>query len=1058
MEALTHIGRYLISQSWQIVLLTLIIAMASFALRNKSAHVRYLLWLIILAKCLVPPLLTVPVAVLPTESPVETTLLAPFYQPVMDLAPSHALPMRPVLESTPMAETGPVMAEQSHKPTLPQLALYQWVTLIWILGVVLYGLFALCQAVWSSLWLHKRRRELPRDLALHLQKIFADLDINVSPKLWLVKGIAQPFVWGLWRGSIYLPMEFAKIHGHSQRQDILIHELNHVRRYDALVNLLQIFAQTLFWFHPLTWWANHRIRIEREKCCDETTIAWLGTRAKDYGQTIVNTIITEYESTRPAPSLAIAGPLKSIEERIRSLMKPGKRFYRRPSVVVVMIVLAFALMTVPTALVLTVHAATEIDMVPPHTAASQGDIAAVEHWLAQGGDVNTKNEAGETLLRIALRKGHQDIIQLLEKHGADINAEIQNDPSLIRRVATDGNHEVADLLISRGADTSHVYVASYLGKLDQVKEYIESGSQQVSMSDKNGILWGAITGGHADIIEYILDHGADIKRWENVDVAVCANRKHILELLIAKGADPNPGRGWSPLHMTTFYYRRLEMAKVLLSHGADPFKSPSYTIKGPWDPMHYAIEIENKDMVQLFLDHHRDTDLLPYAYYAMKENSKDVLPLFEPYLEISPIHLACFYGKLDDVKSYLEQGNDIEAQTIGGLSLLQFAVVGCQMEIVDYLIAQGCNINSKASHGATALHFAANGNGKGEEMVQRLITADALVEAKDNDNCTPFFYSLSGASDDLGAAQVLLQHGADINIQSKGDGVTALHDAANRGSMDRIKWLIAKGADVNRRMKDGNTPLGVAMNRDRFGAVKYFLEHRADINCHDERGRTPLHYAAMSGMKEIVEMVLNKGADINSRDNWGQTPLHSSVLSSRKEIVEILLKKDADMTVQDSTGRTAIGFAKGREYAEIAELLSKRAKQLDPNKEIMTICDYAAIGDTEKIRSLIAAGQDDNSKSKNGGMALYWALMKGHMEIAELLIQNGANVNFQDPVGGWTPLLLASISGKKEIVELLLANGAELNAKITAGSTSLDLASQRKHTEIVELLKKHGAK
>ena len=132
MEALTHIGRYLISQSWQIALLTIIIALASFALRNKSAHVRYLLWLIVLAKCLVPPLLTVPVAVLPTESPVEITILAPFYQPVMDLAPSHALPMRPVLESPPMAETEPVMHEQSNKSTLPQLTLYQWRTLVWI--------------------------------------------------------------------------------------------------------------------------------------------------------------------------------------------------------------------------------------------------------------------------------------------------------------------------------------------------------------------------------------------------------------------------------------------------------------------------------------------------------------------------------------------------------------------------------------------------------------------------------------------------------------------------------------------------------------------------------------------------------------------------------------------------------------------------------------------------------------------------------------------------------------------------------------------------------------
>ena len=1018
MEALNHISRYLISQSWQIALLTIIIAIASFTLRNKSAHVRYLLWLIVLAKCLVPPFMTVPVAVLPNETPIETTALAPLYQPVVDLGASQPLPMRPVLESSPMAAIEPVMNEQGTQSTLPQLTLYQWMTLVWILGVVLFGLFALCQAVWSSLWLHKRRRKLTRDLALHIQKTFADLNIEVSPKLWLVKGIAQPFVWGLWRGSIYLPMEFTEIHGHSQRRDILIHELNHVRRYDALVNLLQIFAQTLFWFHPLAWWANHRIRIEREKCCDETTIAWLGTRAKDYGKTIVNTIITEYESMRPAPSLAIAGPLKSIEERVRFLMKPGKRFHRRPSVVVAMIVLTLALIIVPTALVLTVRAATEMDMIPPHKAADNGNITEVEQWLARGGDVNVKNVAGETLLRVALLGGRLDIVHLLEKHGADIDAEIQSNPLLIELVATKGYPAVTDYLISRGADTSPICLAAYLGKLDQVKKHIESGSQ-VSASDKQSILQGAITGGHADIIEYILDHGADIKQGGVLGIAVRANRKQILELLIDKGANPNPGGNWSPLHLTIWYYPRLEMAKALLSHGADPFKSS-------WNPMHYAIGDEKKDMVKLFLDHRRDNDLIPYAYNALKANHKDVLPLFEPYIEISPIHLSCFYGKMDDVKFYLEQGKDIEAQDIGGLSLLQFAVIGCQMDIVDYLIAQGCNVNSRASDGATALHFAANGNSNGQEMVQKLITAGAFVEAKDNDNCTPFFYTATHGSNDLGVAQILLEHGADINDQRKSDGYTALHRAAQVNDMKKVAWLIAQGADVNRPMNDGRTPLSIALQKDRSDVVHYLLEHGADINCQSEIGRAPLHYAARVGIKEMVEMLINKGADI---------------------------------TVQDSVGRTAVGLAKQFGYTEIVELLSDRAEQLDPKKEIMTIFDYTALGDKEKIKSLIAAGQDVNTKSKNGATALHYASSYGHIEIAELLIQNGANVNSLDNTNsGWTPLQLASSSGIQEIVELLLANGADSSVKNNSGKTALDLARQRNHAEIVELLQKHGAK
>jgi len=66
---LTQIAEYLLTQSWQIAVLVVVVAAATFALRNRSAHVRYLLWLIVLAKCLTPPLLEVPVAVLPERAP-----------------------------------------------------------------------------------------------------------------------------------------------------------------------------------------------------------------------------------------------------------------------------------------------------------------------------------------------------------------------------------------------------------------------------------------------------------------------------------------------------------------------------------------------------------------------------------------------------------------------------------------------------------------------------------------------------------------------------------------------------------------------------------------------------------------------------------------------------------------------------------------------------------------------------------------------------------------------------------------------------------------------------
>ena len=73
----------------------------------------------------------------------------------------------------------------------------------------------------------------------------------------------------------------------------------------------------------------------------------------------------------------------------------------------------------------------------------------------------------------------------------------------------------------------------------------------------------------------------------------------------------------------------------------------------------------------------------------------------------------------------------------------------------------------------------------------------------------------------------------------------------------------------------------------------------------------------------------------------------------------------------------------------------------------------------------------------------------------------GTDVNAKD-TDGWTPLHPASYEGHVEIVELLIGKGADVNAKVEFGSfqgkTPLDAANNRSRTEIVNLLRKHGGK
>jgi beta-lactamase regulating signal transducer with metallopeptidase domain len=465
-DYLTQITSYLGTQSWQIAVLVLVITAASLALKSKSAHVRYLLWLIVLAKCLVPPLLTIPLAVLPQEKPAM----------VLEMMDTSAGESSALPTAKPSTAPVPTLTERPASFTIRQ-----WLGIVWCFFAAAFVLAALIKALRTNLWLWRERKPLPGELQTHIAASLANLEFAIVPKVWLVDGIGQPFVWGLLRGSIYLPGDFVKADNAEHRRDVLCHELSHVQRFDAAVNILQVIAQAIFWFHPFVWWANKKIRAEREKCCDEMAIAHLDTKARDYSNAIVSTLITEYESTRPVPSLAVAGPVTNIEERIKTIMKPGKIFCKRPSLVAVIVLLLAALVTVPIGCGLTRRAksetATELEAKPIgalHKAAADGDIEQVISLIAKGVDINARDNEGRTALTLAKEKEHEEIVILLRMHEAKEDF-IQIDARFL--LVPPDAREVKDFLKRENLESSKIQgdpnSRSYLLNAGQVEQFWE---------------------------------------------------------------------------------------------------------------------------------------------------------------------------------------------------------------------------------------------------------------------------------------------------------------------------------------------------------------------------------------------------------------------------------------------------------------------------------------------------------------------------------------------------------------------------------------------------------
>ncbi|HIJ70904.1 MAG TPA: M56 family metallopeptidase [Planctomycetes bacterium] len=353
----TDITDYLLNQSGQIAVLFAVVAIICLGLKKKTAHLRYLLWLIIIAKCLVPSLVTVSLAILP-----EKTQPAALIEPVA--IPKFTPPPEPVILSPSLrSRTGtaknivppvpPPVQRPSIMAQLAQIRPKTWFSVIWLGGVSSYFIIVVIKAVRFNHRLKGERKRLTGGMQKEFNELLDRFGIRVRSRIWLLEGIGQPFVWGLLRGAIYLPANFGQIGGREHRRGILMHEIAHTLRFDAAVNLLQAIAQAIFWFHPLVWLANRNIRAEREKCCDETAIARLSAAPRVYSSAIVDTLIAEYQSSQPVPSLAIAGPIKNIEDRIKTIMKPGKKFYRRPTIIAIFTILLLAIIAVPTTIALT---------------------------------------------------------------------------------------------------------------------------------------------------------------------------------------------------------------------------------------------------------------------------------------------------------------------------------------------------------------------------------------------------------------------------------------------------------------------------------------------------------------------------------------------------------------------------------------------------------------------------------------------------------------------------------------------------------------------------------
>ncbi|MCK4753354.1 MAG: ankyrin repeat domain-containing protein [Planctomycetes bacterium] len=295
---------------------------------------------------------------------------------------------------------------------------------------------------------------------------------------------------------------------------------------------------------------------------------------------------------------------------------------------------------------------------------------------------------------------------------------------------------------------------------------------------------------------------------------------------------------------------------------------------------------------------------------------------------------------------------------------------------------------------------------------------------------------LAAMQGDIETVRSILSEKPKLFTQTDKYGNSPLHLAAYKGHAEVVQFLILQGTDVNVRNNFGGTALLVGSYADETEVVKILIANKADVNLAiKDPEQQALQIATLEGYRDYTHMFIDLGGVNNLKTHFIATPLQASAANGHIEIAKILIERGAKVNAIP-TGFTALHSAAVNSHKELVSLLIDYGARVDVKSSfgLTPLCSAMFHSRDLKDRDLM----DD---------------------VAKILIENGADVNFQTR-SGYTPLHYAAGWANKETVELLLSIGVDVNAKTDEGDTPLNVACRyrrKKRGGVIDLLHKNGA-
>ncbi len=473
-----------------------------------------------------------------------------------------------------------------------------------------------------------------------------------------------------------------------------------------------------------------------------------------------------------------------------------------------------------------------------------------------------------SLILAPLASGESDpaaIKAMLEKlHSGAPTSELGSDPLATSRVLLDIIGSTQDEAIQAKA----------------VKALEEIHAERKSKEEFSEALCQAVWKGEVSLVKALLGgpYNADVREpglhWSTpLHGAIEGGHNEIVEILLAHGADPKAVdyQGFRPL------YRAIEKENVaainaLLDKGVSV---NGFTRQMSWGeeelPLSMASRVKSIELVNLLLARGADVNADPGTGYA-------------------PLNIAAHHPEI--ATRLIEAGANVNRPgNPGGSTPLHNAANGLHdpaesLTVTKLLLENGADPNRGNSEGRTAVHSAVVG--KSLPILEMLIDAGGDVNRADHFGFTPYGYAASIGEADV--MELLKAKGAKTEGVGFNDD-EPLHRAALRGDLQAVKKLLNEGADATKLSANNWTPLHAAaicvyMLDPEITAI--LLKHGADPNAKGPHGWTPLHLDSLSGDTRMLRDLLEAGANPALKDEENKTPRDLAVSSGAFSAVKAI--------------------------------------------------------------------------------------------------------------------------------------------------------------------------